>query len=118
MVGEAKTSTLAVLLRPLLTDDCDRLFLWRNNPDVARHMYTSHEIGLDEHRRWFARIGTSQSRQYWICEVSRKSAGLVNLADIDLGNRRCSWAYYIAEPAARGKGAGSGRIRSAGLRIR
>lgn len=99
--------TLVVLLRPLLTDDCDRLFLWRNNPDVARHMYTSHNIGLDEHRRWFARIGGDGSRYYWICEVDGEPAGLVNLADIDLGNRRCSWAYYIAELAARGKGVGS-----------
>jgi len=99
--------TLAVLLRPLLTDDCDRLFLWRNNPDVARYMYTSHKIGLDEHRQWFARVEGDRSRRYWICEVNGEPAGLVNLADIDLGNHRCSWAYYIAEPGARGKGVGS-----------
>lgn len=70
-------------------------------------MYTSDPIPLDVHKRWFEAIQRDQSRKYWIAEVAGTPAGLANLVDIDLRNRRCTWAYYLAEPIARGKGVGS-----------
>ena len=93
-------------LRHLLPSDRDRLFEWRNAPDVARHMYTSHAISRDEHDRWFDAIAPDATRRYWIIEYGGDPVGLVNLADISLAHRRCSWAYYLAEPESRGKGIG------------
>jgi len=36
-----------------------------------------------------------------------RPVGLANLYDIDRGHQRCSWAYYLADPAVRGQGVGS-----------
>ena len=43
-----------VQMRPLADGDRDRLLAWRNQPEVARWMYSDHVISPDEHARWFA----------------------------------------------------------------
>ena len=95
-----------VVLRPLRADDKDRLLAWRNSPEVAAYMYTDHEIGEVEHARWFAGIKGDQRRAYWIVEMDGRPVGLANFYDIDRKNRRCAWAYYLADPAVRGRGVG------------
>jgi UDP-4-amino-4,6-dideoxy-N-acetyl-beta-L-altrosamine N-acetyltransferase len=95
-----------VTLRPLTADDKDRLFTWRNSPEVAAYMYTDHQIGRDEHDRWFAAIEGDARRVYWIIELDGEPVGLANLYDIDRANGRCAWAYYLASPSVRGRGVG------------
>ena len=95
-----------VELRPLRPDDKARLLAWRNSPDVAAYMYTDHQISAEEHERWFAGIEGDARRAYWIIEMDAAPVGLANLYDIDRRNGRCAWAYYLAEPAVRGKGIG------------
>lgn len=80
---------------------------WRNSPDVRAYMYTDHVIGADEHARWWAGIGLDERRAYWIIELDGQPVGLANLADIDALHGRATWAYYLADPAVRGKGLGS-----------
>lgn len=96
-----------VTLRDLAAEDKDRLFVWRNSEAVRPYMYTDHQIGRDEHERWFAGIWGDGRRRYWVIELDGKPVGLANLYDIDRANRRCSWAYYLAEPSTRGLGLGS-----------
>jgi len=96
-----------VTLRDLNGADSARLLAWRNTPEVAAFMYSDHPITQTEHDRWFAGIAGDSRRAYWIIEVDGAPAGLANLADIDSANRRCAWAYYLAEPAVRGMGVGS-----------
>ena len=43
-----------VNLRDVTDADRDRLRDWRNQPDVARWMYTDAVIGPEDHARWFA----------------------------------------------------------------
>ena len=95
-----------VRLRPLDDSDKDRLFAWRNSPEVAAYMYTDHAISPDEHARWFAGIAGDRRRAYWIIEVDGQPAGLANFYDIDALHRRAAWAYYLADPSVRGKGVG------------
>jgi UDP-4-amino-4,6-dideoxy-N-acetyl-beta-L-altrosamine N-acetyltransferase len=97
----------AVDLRPLRPDDSPRLLAWRNAPEVAAFMYGDHLITQAEHDRWFAAIAGDGRRAYWLIEVDGVRAGLANLYDIDRANRRCAWAYYLADPSVRGKGVGS-----------
>jgi len=97
----------SVAMRPVEAGDRDRLLAWRNAPEVAAFMYSDHQISAAEHDRWFAGIGADPRRAYWIIVVDDVPAGLANLADIDAVQGRCAWAYYLADPSARGKGVGS-----------
>ena len=95
-----------VTLRPLEPSDQDRLYAWRNAPEVAAYMYTDHQISPEEHARWFAGLEGDPRRDYRIIEVDGAPAGPANFYDIDPVQGRASWAYYLADPAVRGKGVG------------
>lgn len=95
-----------VALRPLEPADEDRLYAWRNSPEVATFMYSDRPIARDEHGRWFAGIEGDNRRDYRIIAVDGAPAGLANFYDIDRGQGRASWAYYLADPQVRGKGVG------------
>jgi UDP-4-amino-4,6-dideoxy-N-acetyl-beta-L-altrosamine N-acetyltransferase len=95
-----------IALRPLRPDDQDRLLAWRNSPEVAAYMYSDHVISPEEHARWFAGAARDDRRDYRVIEIDQTPAGLANFYDIDRAQGRAAWAYYLAEPAARGRGAG------------
>ena len=96
----------SVQLRPIEDADKDRLLAWRNSPEVSAFMYSDHQITADEHARWFAGVHGDPRRLYWVIQVDGAPAGLANLYDIDRAQGRASWAYYLADPAVRGKGVG------------
>ena len=98
---------MSVHLRPVEPSDSDRLYDWRNRPEVAAYMYTDHLISPREHAHWFAGAMAAADRKYWIIELDGAPVGLANLAGIDLGRRRCEWAYYLAETSTRGRGVGA-----------
>jgi UDP-4-amino-4,6-dideoxy-N-acetyl-beta-L-altrosamine N-acetyltransferase len=96
-----------VRLRPLAAADSNRVLAWRNQPDIRRWMYTDHVISPAEHDRWFAGALTDATRTYWIIELDGAPVGLANLADINATHHRADWAYYLADPAVRGRGVGA-----------
>lgn len=96
-----------VALRRLQMQDIARVREWRNLPDVARYMYTDHHISEGEHARWFGDALDRADRRYWIIELDGKPVGLANLVEISDRHRRASWAFYLADPAVRGRGVGS-----------
>jgi UDP-4-amino-4,6-dideoxy-N-acetyl-beta-L-altrosamine N-acetyltransferase len=98
---------MSVRLRALAAADSERVLAWRNSPEVAAYMYTDHEITPDEHARWFARGLQGGDRRYWIIELDGAPVGLANLTRIDPANSRCDWAFYLADPAVRGRGVGA-----------
>lgn len=103
-----------VELRSLAVEDRDRLRRWRNSPEVARWMYTDHEIGPEEHAAWFERVladGGATCR-YWIIEVDGLPAGIACLTGIDQRHQRCSFGLYLGEPVT-----GSGIGRAALVRL-
>jgi UDP-4-amino-4,6-dideoxy-N-acetyl-beta-L-altrosamine N-acetyltransferase len=86
--------------------DLARIRAWRNSPDVARFMYSDHEISDQEHRAWFDRVRRDPTASYWIIELAGRPVGLANIVDIDFARKSASWAFYIADPRTRGKGVG------------
>jgi UDP-4-amino-4,6-dideoxy-N-acetyl-beta-L-altrosamine N-acetyltransferase len=98
---------MGIRLRAVGPEDSQRLLDWRNRPEVSAYMYTDHLIAPDEHARWFKAALAAADRRYWIIALDGAPVGLVNLAGIDPGRRRCEWAYYIAEPSTRGRGVGA-----------
>lgn len=93
-----------VRLRDLGLHDRDRLLAWRNQPNVARWMYTDHLIAPGEHARWFAQAMAAPDRRYWIIEADERPVGLINLYDIDRIGRQAGFAYYLADEGQRGTG--------------
>lgn len=103
---------MSVRLRALARDDGPRVLAWRNSPDVARWMYGDHAISEAEHAAWLkavlaARRQPAPDRLYWIVELEGAPVGLANFARIDRANRKAEWAYYLADPAVRGRGVGA-----------
>jgi UDP-4-amino-4,6-dideoxy-N-acetyl-beta-L-altrosamine N-acetyltransferase len=97
----------AVRLRRVEAADSARLLAWRNSPEVAAYMYSDHQISQAEHEAWFAAAMAAEDRRYWIIEADGAPVGLANLAKIDSAARRCEWAYYLGNPAMRGRGIGA-----------
>ena len=98
---------MSVHLRRLLALDGARVLAWRNSPEVAAHMYSDHAIDEPEHALWLEAALTRPDRCYWIIQLDGAPVGLANLAGIDLEASRCEWAFYLADPAIRGRGVGA-----------
>lgn len=94
-------------LRPLSAEDAGQVLAWRNAPEVAAFMYTDGVISPEAHATWLATALAAEGRRYWIVELDGRGVGLANLVRIDGANRRCDWAYYLADPATRGRGVGA-----------
>jgi UDP-4-amino-4,6-dideoxy-N-acetyl-beta-L-altrosamine N-acetyltransferase len=92
--------------RDLVDADLERIYRWRNLPDVAANMYSDHVITPEEHARWFAGLPQRADYRYWIVTLDSRPVGLVNLAHLDRANRRTDWGFYLAEPDAKGRGVG------------
>lgn len=101
----------AVDLRPIGLNDMARVLRWRNLPEVADYMYTSHHITDAEHARWFAGAMNDGTKQYWIIELDGEPVGMANLYDISTLQKRAYWAFYLADDRVRGKGVGSATER-------
>ncbi|HEX8971211.1 UDP-4-amino-4,6-dideoxy-N-acetyl-beta-L-altrosamine N-acetyltransferase [Oryzihumus sp.] len=84
-----------------------QLLDWRNDPDVARYMYTTDPIPREVHDAWFTKLLTAEDRRGWAVVMDGKPVGAAFLSEIDPDNGRASWAFYLADPSTRGRGVGS-----------
>lgn len=98
---------MGVALRPLTREDGERVLAWRSSEAVAPYMYSDHEITPAEHELWLDRAILGGDRRYWIIDLDDRPVGLANVARIDVGNSKAEWAYYLADPATRGRGVGA-----------
>lgn len=99
-------------LRPMAEDDLERVLAWRNHPDVRRWMYTTHEIGMEEHRTWFAASAEDPRRHLLVYELDGEACGFVNVTVdtvADSAGASATWGFYLAPDAPRGSGRGLGR---------
>jgi UDP-4-amino-4,6-dideoxy-N-acetyl-beta-L-altrosamine N-acetyltransferase len=96
-----------IQMRDVRPEDKKRIRQWRNLPEVAKYMYTDHHITSSEHEKWFQRILDEPTCRYWIIVCDGKDVGLANISKLDRRNKRCDWAFYVADPSTRGRGVGS-----------
>jgi len=89
-------------------EDADQPMLrqWRNDPEVARHLYSGGAITPEEHAAWWERTKQDTASRYWIICLDGTPVGAVNLANIDPEEKTASWACYLADPAIRRRGIG------------
>lgn len=97
---------MPVQLRKITQNDLEKIMNWRMMPEVTRYMYTDPVLNMKSQRKWFEMVKTSDDSKYWIIQVDGTDIGLINLVDIDRTNKRCCWAYYIADTSFRGRGLG------------
>lgn len=95
-----------ISLRDIREKDEEMIREWRNRPEVAKYMFTDHEISKEEHQRWFQHILSQDSCRYWIIVEAETDVGLACVTNLDPVHRSASWAFYIASPEFRGRGIG------------
>lgn len=98
-----ETGRPRALMRPMLHADLALVLRWRNHPEVRRHMYSRHEITLDEHQRWFERALQDAHKHLLIFELDREPLGFVNFSELASAGI-ADWGFYAAPEAPRGSG--------------
>lgn len=93
----------ACYIRPLSEDDLVTVLTWRNHPEVRRYMLTQHEIGLAEHRNWFAKVSLDTSRRLLIVEEAKQAIGYVQFSQVAEGGI-ADWGFYARPDAPKGTG--------------
>ena len=87
-------------------EDICQVMEWRMLPEVTKYMYTDPELTKKSQLKWYKNISQNDTVKYWVIEFQNNKIGLFNLYNIDRHNKRCFWAYYIADTSYRGKGIG------------
>jgi UDP-4-amino-4,6-dideoxy-N-acetyl-beta-L-altrosamine N-acetyltransferase len=80
--------------------------LLRNQPDVRKYMYTSHEISEAEHTRWLASLVDNERQSVFVVLLGAQPVGVVALNAINRLHGTADWAFYL-DRAVQGKGIGS-----------
>lgn len=94
-------------VRPMGDEDLERVLRWRNDPEVRRWMYTTHEIALEEHRRWFAGARDDPNRHLLVFEQGGEPRGFVHFTRLR-GSDVAEWGFYLAPGAPKGTGTALG----------
>lgn len=90
-------------VRVVREEDLPALLDWRNRPQVRAFMLSQHEIGLDEHRAWFARASQDDRRRLLIVEDNGGPLGFVQFANVAPGGIS-DWGFYARPDAPKGTG--------------
>lgn len=95
-----------VNLRKVLGSDLEMIMNWRMMPEVTMYMYTDPKLTIEMQQNWYSKIMKNQDKErYWIIQLdSGLDVGLISITNIDSINKKASWAYYLGNIEARGKG--------------
>lgn len=83
------------------------LFLWRQQPDVARFMYSAGPLSWEAHVRWLESLPAQTSRRHWVITQGERPVGSAYLTEIDQRHGRGMFGMYVADEGARVLGAGA-----------
>lgn len=73
----------------------EKVRLLRNQKDVRKHMYTSHEISEVEHNNWLSSLNENLKQDVFVVMLGDEPAGVVSLNAINTANKTADWAFYI-----------------------
>lgn len=94
-----------IRLRKINENDLELIMQWRMKPEVTKYMYTDPVLTIEKQKSWLEKIGQDETCKYRIIQLCDGTpVGVINLANIDYKNKKCSWGYYIGSIEARGKG--------------
>jgi UDP-2,4-diacetamido-2,4,6-trideoxy-beta-L-altropyranose hydrolase len=98
-----------IVVRLATAADGDRLYAWRNHPDVRKASRDASEIDLHTHRQWLDGVLASDSRHLLIGERASEPIGVVRF-DVESDTAEVS-IYLVAQ--AMGRGHGQALLRAA-----
>ncbi|MFW9081257.1 UDP-4-amino-4,6-dideoxy-N-acetyl-beta-L-altrosamine N-acetyltransferase [Pseudomonas sp. P2757] len=78
----------------------------RNQEDVRKYMYTSHEISEQEHANWLSSLKGNSRQQVFVVLKDDLAVGVVALNAINAQQKSADWAFYL-DVDLQGKGLGS-----------
>jgi len=99
----ARVSAAAVKLRPAAMVDCQRIWVWRNDPETRAASFDTAEIPWDEHQRWFSASLERPDRRIYLITVEDRPQGVARL---DVVGSEAAVSIHLA-PEARGRGIGT-----------
>ena len=102
-----------LFLRPATSEDCKRLFDWRNDPRTRMNSRNPEPVGLDTHEAWLRRKLADENCRMMIAEVAGRPVGTVR-ADLESDAWWLSWSI---DPNERGKGYGSAMVAAMMVRL-
>lgn len=91
-------------LIPLSQEHLTMILEWRNAPEVRSKMYTSHEISQSEHKAWFEKLQSDETKAYFLAQLNNKPVGVIGFSEINLVPSVATWAFYASPDAPRGTG--------------
>lgn len=89
----------------LKEEHLEMLLQWRTKDFVTRYMLTSIDNKIENQRKWFYSISNNDQYKYWVIYFKSIPVGVVNLAEIDSINLKCSAGYYIGDENFKSLGA-------------
>jgi RimJ/RimL family protein N-acetyltransferase len=93
-----------VRLRRARPGDCERVFVWANDPDTRKASFSSAPIPWEDHTTWFHKSLHNPNRLFFIAvDEEDRPAGFIRF---DAENRDAVLSIAVA-PEARGAGFGS-----------
>jgi len=98
-----------LLLRQAVESDSKEMFDLRNNPAIRRMSHNTRIMSFAEHRQWFSRVLTDNSKKILIAQKDSDFVGMVRLELID-NAYLMSWAI---SPKFQGCGFGKEMVKAA-----
>jgi RimJ/RimL family protein N-acetyltransferase len=95
-----------VLLRPLIYDDLPQLRMWRNDPEVTRHLARLSMTSAQIHS-WYGSLEFGAGDRAYAIVVGAAFVGYAVLTDADPINKKCEAGIFIGDRTQWGRGIGA-----------
>ena len=92
---------MGVTLREIEEKDLERIMRWRMDEDVTRYMNTNPTLTLEGQKVWLQKIRGDRDVRYWLIEVEKEPAGVINLSGLTCPAGDLGWGYYVGERGLR-----------------
>jgi len=92
-----------VRLRPVVEEDVDLVFTWRNDPFIVALGSLQQTVTFDEHRAWFRQSLLDRNRLLFIIEAADENVGLVRF-DRESESTATISAYLLERFTGKGYG--------------
>jgi len=105
-----------IRLRPFESDDLEKLFEWKNDPELRLlAMFHPYPVTLEQEREWLNSILTDKSNKLIsfavVAKENNRLIGYFQLRQIDLVSGNAFLSIIIGDKKDRGKGFGSEILR-------
>ena len=92
---------MGVTLRPIQESDLENIMRWRMDEEITRYMNTNPKLTLEGQKEWLEQLRVNEDVQYWVIEVQKQPAGVINLTGLTNPKGELGWAYYVGEKKLR-----------------